>query len=221
MKQTGSKPLPRTRLKAVIVFSRIASFIFHPLLMTAIMAFALYKLIPGNFSDLAPNEFKKWMSELLAYTVLFPLGSILLFRVSGLISNARMHETRDRVLPLLATMTFYFLAYWIFAYKYKVPLLMQSLLLGSSCAIVIIFVINIFYKVSVHTTAAAILPGMCIALMLSGKEAMMLPLFFAILVAAIVGIIRWFLGAHTRGQIFLGYAVGIFTQVAAYFYMET
>src|SRR6266404_6242873 len=217
MKQTGTKLLPRTRLKAVIVFSRIASFVFHPLFMTTIMVIGLYKLTPASFSDLATRDFKKWIGELLLYTVLFPLLSILVFKTSGLVSNARMHEARDRILPLLATMIFYLLAYWIFDYKHKIPLLMQILLLGSSCAIIIIFIINIFYKVSVHTTAAGILPGMCIVLLLSGKMTMILPLLSALLIAAIVGIIRWLLGAHTIGQILLGYAVGILTPVAIYF----
>jgi membrane-associated phospholipid phosphatase len=84
-----------------------------------------------------------------------------------------------------------------------------------------VFVINFFYKVSIHTTAAGILPGFCITLMLNNSLVIVLPLLLALLIAATVGIIRWLLGAHTMGQILLGYAVGILTQLATFFYLNT
>jgi len=218
--QTTTKPLPRTRSRALIIFSRLASFVFHPLFMTAIMAIALYQLLPAGSINPGLQEFKKWIGKLLLYTVLFPMVSIFLFRLSGLISNARMHKARDRILPLLATLIFYFLAYAIFTNQHTIPLLFKALLLGSCCAIIVIFIINVFYKVSVHTTAAGILPGMCIVLLLSNNLANMLPLGLAVGIAVIVGIIRWLLGAHTVGQILLGYAVGVLCQLAAYFYLK-
>ncbi len=125
----------------------------------------------------------------------------------------------DRIFLLLATMIFYFLTYGIFVSEYKIPLLLQALLAGSSSAIVIVFIINIFYKVSVHTTAAGILLGMCIVLILS-ERTIILPLVLALLIAALVGAIRWLLGAHTMGQILLGHSIGILTQIMAYFYLN-
>jgi hypothetical protein len=217
MKQKSSKRIPRTRSKTLIGISRVASFIFHPLFMTAFTAVVLHKLVPDEFLQLSSPGFGRWIGELLMYTVLFPFASILLLRLSGLISNARMHEARDRILPLIATMIFYILAYCFFAYKHPAPVLLQSLLLGSSCAIVILFIVNLFYKVSVHTAAAAILPGMGILLILDHGVSITLPLVLALLIALFVGIIRWLLGAHTIGQIVLGYIIGISTQLGAYF----
>ena len=220
-KNAGIKPIPRTHSKELIVFSSILSFAFHPLLMTALMAFAVYKLAPDDFSNFPFSEFKKWFSQLLLYTVLLPLIFIFIFRISGLISNATMHRSRDRIFPLLATIFFYFLAYSFFISHYNFPLLFQILLLGSCSAIIVVFVINFFYKISIHTTAAAILPGFCITLLLNESLVMILPLLLALLVAIIVGIVRWLLGAHTMGQILLGYTVGILTQLVAYYYLNT
>ena len=75
----GIKSIPRTHSKELIVFSSIASFAFHPLLMTALMAFAVYKLAPDDFSNFPFSEFKKWFSQLLLYTVLLPLIFIFIF----------------------------------------------------------------------------------------------------------------------------------------------
>ncbi len=98
-------------------------------------------------------------------------------------------KARDRIFPLLATMIFYFSAYGIFVSEYKIPLPLQALLAGDSCAIVIVLIIDIFYKVSVHTTAAGILLGMCTVLILS-ERTIILPLVLALLIAALVGAIR-------------------------------
>jgi len=217
MKQNTSKPVARTRSKTLIGTSRIASFIFHPLLMTVYSVAVLQKLAPDKFFQLLPLEFEESIKELLMYTVFFPFVSILLFRLSGLISNTRMHAARDRILPLIATMIFYIFAYCFFAYKHNTPFLLQSLLLGNSCAIVILFIENLFYKVSVHTAAAAILPGMAIVLILDHEVNITLALVIALIIALFVGIIRWLLGAHTIGQIVLGYIIGISTQLGAYF----
>jgi hypothetical protein len=221
MYPTDDKPTPRTKSKALIVFSRVGSLIFHPLFMTAIMAFVVYKLAPDDFTSFSLSEFKKWFFQLLLYTVLLPFVLIFVFRISGMISNARMHQPRDRIPPLLATIVFYFLAYKFFISHYNFPILFKILLLGCCCAIIIVFVINFFYKVSVHTTAVAILPGICISLMLNESVGISLPLLLALLIAAIVGVIRWLLGVHTIGQILLGYAIGILTQLGAYFYFNT
>jgi hypothetical protein len=212
MSKKKEVPLPRTSSRTLMVISRIASFIFHPLFMT-LLAAVICRFAPGT---LVAGEFKKWINQLLLYTVLLPFASILLLRLSGLISNARMHEARDRILPLIATMIFYIFTYCLFV-KQSAPLVLRSLLLGSSCAILAIFIVNIFYKVSVHTTAAAILPGISMVLMLKDEINGILFLSLALLIALVVGVVRWLLGAHTIGQIVLGYIIGIVMQLAAYF----
>ena len=214
IQKTPDIPVARTQFRAIIVLSRFVSIIFHPLFMTTITAVVFNKLVSGSF------HLGKWIDNLILYTVLLPFLSILLFRILGLISNARMHKPRDRILPLVATMIFYFLAYELCVYEYSCSILLKGLLLGSSCAIFIILAINFFYKVSVHTTAAAILPGLCIVLAIAAKGTSMVALLSGIVIAVLVGGARWFLGAHTPGQIVLGYIVGIFSQAAAYFLLN-
>lgn len=101
------------------------------------------------------------------------------------------------------------------------PLLMQTLLMGSFIAILFDFMINFFYKVSVHTTGVAILPGMCVVLLANGNVVNFFPLLYSILASALLGVARWLLGAHTQGQILMGYAVGIISQVIAFLFLNT
>jgi len=222
MQQAGvDKPVPRTRSRILLAFCSVFSFVFHPLLMTLATALLAYNLMPTRFLPLSSQQFANWTKELSLYTVILPLVSIALFRFSGLISNARMHRAKDRSLPLIATMVFYILSYWVFNYKHHAPSVFRSLLLGSSISIVIIFIINIFYKVSVHTAAAAISPGFLLALAINNQESLFLPLLATVCVALFVGVIRWLLGAHTIGQIILGYTIGILMQLTAYFFVNS
>ena len=213
------KPIRRTKSKTLIIISRLASFISHPLLITAFTAISLYQLFPSEIfvPGVTPRS---WMTTLIIFTVILPFVAILSFRLLGLISDAIMHQAKDRTLPLVATMIFYILTYWMFTHKYAAPVLMQSLLLGSCAAIALIFLINFFYKVSVHTTAAAIFPGMGIVLFQQNETGSITLLALACLMALFVGVIRWLLGAHTTGQIILGYLIGIVTQQAAYFLLS-
>ena len=219
--KASDNPIPRTRSRALIVISQVASIILHPLFMTTVVALLLDTFLRPDFAISSSNEFGKWMVQLFLYTVVLPFGAIFTFKITGLISNAKMHKPRDRVLPLMATFLFYFLAYELIAVRHTVRGLMPSLLLGSCCAIAIMLVVNFFYKVSVHTTAAAILAGICIVLAIRTTTVPGPLLALAAVVAIVAGAIRWFLGSHTIGQILLGYTVGIFSQVAAYFIINT
>lgn len=213
----GTKPQPRTRSRGVIIFSRIVSFVFHPFFMTTVAAFLIYKLVPSSFHNYSSSAIRIFIEKLTVFTILFPFLSVFLFRRLNLISDTKMHEPRDRIYPLLTALVFYTTAYWLLARS--LPVFIHSLLFGSCLSIFILFIATNFYKISVHTTAAAILPGVCIVLILSEKIAIT-PLIFASLVAIIVGMVRWLLGAHTTGQILLGYVTGIFTQLGAYYYLH-
>jgi len=49
---------------------------------------------------------------------------------------------------------------------------------------------------------------------------MMIPMFAALILAGIIGTARMILGAHQRGDIWLGYIIGILVQLGAYVYMK-
>jgi hypothetical protein len=185
--------------------------------MTTIAVFGLYKFVPSSFPDYSSHAINMFLIKLALFTIVFPFLSVFLLRKLDLITDTKMHEPKDRIYPLLTALIFYTLAYW--SLTEGMPTLIHSLLLGSCLSIFLLFIVTNFYKVSVHTTATAILPGVCMVLLVADEKALT-PLLFAALAAIIVGIVRWLLGAHTIGQILLGYLTGIFTQLGAYYYLR-
>jgi len=214
-------PAAKQQPKSLVVFAHIVSFICHPVFFPLVMAYVLYKLAPSAFEGVAPKQLGLWFISIGFTAVFFPLFSIGLMKPLGFIGSFQMHTARERTIPLMATMIFYFWITHVFnSIPGAVPLVLKVLLLGNFWGIIILFLINIFTKISMHTSAAGSMIGILLVLMMTSPVNMTLPLFVAIAVAGIIGTARMILGAHQRGDIWLGYIIGILVQLGAYAYMK-
>ncbi len=212
-----------TRLARTL--SLFVSYLFHPVFMPVVLMLLLYKLAPVHFAGMPQgNAFQKGsFFNLLVIvgvcTVLFPLITILLMKALGFVKDIEMHDTKDRIMPLMGIMIFYFWAYHVLANLPGTPLILKVLLLGSFWNIIVVFIINIFFKISMHAVAAGGTVGLVAALLLM-NPINMLPVFYLFLfLAAIIGTSRLILGAHSGKEVWLGYAVGAVTMFSAYLYI--
>jgi hypothetical protein len=113
---------------------------------------------------------------------------------------------------------------WTFSYfqeKADAPLYLRSLLLGSIFSIIVDFAINFFYKVSVHTTGAAMMPASILVMMWTTATVPFFMLLMMIMLAILIGMVRWLLGSHTPGQIMLGYLIGLSMQILAWLSLKS
>lgn len=212
----ASQPAPRTTLAQIPAV--VISYLLHPLFVPLWLVFAVYRLAPVSFAHV-PEEVKwRWLAMVAINTLLLPALCVLLLKALGFIESIRMHKLKDRVIPLIASMMFYFWAYQV-AKGTNMPFVLNVLLLGNFWGIILVFMISIFYKVSMHTAAAGGMLGIVMVLMFINPINMQLPLFAALLIAGLVGTARLTLKAHTPAEVWLGYAVGVAVQVGAYFYL--
>jgi len=210
------------RPKTLRVLATVVSYLCHPVFFPLAMAFVLYKLAPVLFTGVAPKQLGLWFISIGVTAVFFPLFSIGLMKPLGFISSFHMPTARERTIPLMGTMIFYFWVSHVFNSMpgVPVPLVFKVFLLGNFWGIILLFLANIFTKVSMHTAAAGGMIGVIIVLMISGTVNMAIPLIAVIAIAGIIGAARMILGAHQRGDIWLGYAIGIVVQLAAYVFMK-
>ena len=136
----------------------------------------------------------------------------------GFINSVHLYDPKDRIIPLITSMVFYFWINLVFK-NINAPFLLHVLTLGSFWGVITLFMVNIFYKVSMHTAGAGGMLGMLIVLMMLSPVSLTLPLFLALIIAGIVGTARMLLGAHQPAEIWLGYILGILVQVGAYLYL--
>jgi len=205
--------------KALKIPATIISYVFHPVFMPVMMAIALYKLAPLSFAGIEPSIMSRWTAAIAINTVMFPLLTVALLKGLGFIKSIQMYDSKDRIIPLIATMIFYFWAYLVVK-NVQTPLILRTLILGSYWGIIIMFLVSIFYKVSMHTTAAGGMLGILIVLMMIGPINMQVPLFAAIVIAGLMGTARLILKAHTPAQVWLGYVLGIAAMISAYLYLK-
>ncbi len=215
----------------MLVLANVISYVCHPVFFSLAMAIVLYKLSPSDFVGTPPQMVIRWFITIGYTTLFFPLFSILLMKKLDFISSFSMPTARERTIPLMATMIFYFWATHTFnsmgiATQLNPnpgpvpPLIYKVLLLGNFWGIIALFMVNIFTKISLHTAAAGAMIGIILVLMLNGHVNMAIPLFVAIILAGLIGSARLILGAHQRGDVWLGYIIGILVQLAAYVYMR-
>ena len=223
--------IPTTQPKILVVLAHIVSFICHPVFFPLVMAVVLYKLSPVTFITYQPKQIGLWFLNIGFTAVFFPLFSILLMKPLGFISSYHMPTARERTIPLMASMIFYFWVSHVFNSMgipttlnpnpgAVPPLIFKVLLLGNFWGVIIVFLVNIFTKISMHTSTAGAMVGILIVLMITSSVDMTIPLLVGIGIAGVIGTARMILGAHQRGDIWLGYIIGILVQLAAYLYMK-
>jgi hypothetical protein len=208
--------------KPLILIAQVISWVCHPIFMPALMAIVLHKLTPVSFSGVTDHNFTLWLVSIGMTTIFFPLFSIGLLKPLGFLKSLHMPDAKDRIVPLMMTMIFYFWISHVFNSMsgVTVPLIIRVLFLGNFWGIILIFLINIFTKISMHTAAAGGMIGNIIVLMILSPVNMEVPLFLALLVGGIIGTARMLTGAHQRGDVWLGYIVGIIVQLAAWVYLH-
>lgn len=219
--KTIAKEKTNPQPKALRVVAEVLSYIFHPVFFPVYMSYALYKLSPGSFMGIPDKQLGLWFISIAVTGVFFPLFSTALMKPLGFISSFKMETARERTIPLMATMIFYFWLSHVFnTIPSGPPLVLKVLLLGNFWGIILVFLANIFTKISMHTAVAGSMVGIIIVLMILSPVNMAVPLFVSLALAGLIGTARMILGAHQRGDIWLGYIIGILVQLGAYLYMK-
>ena len=220
-----------TQSQSLRMMATIVSYICHPVFFPIIMALVIYQLAPGGFIGLTQKQLGMWFLSIGFTGVFFPMFSILLMKQLGFISSFHMPTAKERTIPLMATMIFYFWISHVFnnmgiATAQNLnpgpvpPLIFKVLLLGNFWGIIALFMINIFTKISMHTAAAGGMIGIILVLMITSPANLVIALFVSILLAGVIGTARLLLGVHSKGDVWLGYVIGILSQLGAYIYMK-
>ena len=123
-----------------------------------------------------------------------------------------MENSKDRIIPFIAVITFYL---WMF--KMFKPAanggqfansLISLMMLGAALAVSVGFFINIFRKISLHAIGAGCFVGLILALMARSDYDLRGLLVGAVLLAGIIGTARLLLDAHKPEEIWAGYLTG-------------
>lgn len=183
------------------------SIIFSPLLM-ATYGVALAMVL--SFLCFIPTATKLTviLETFLATTAIPVIGIFILSRLK-VISDPKLNERRDRTFPYLIE-TACFIGLAVYLNHINAPAWLSLFLIGGAMALVVLTVVNRWWKISGHATGMGGLCALVFYLMLSGNSIYDLQWEFlvAVLLAGLVCSTRVILGRHTLGQVTAGFFNG-------------
>jgi membrane-associated phospholipid phosphatase len=113
-----------------------------------------------------------------------------------------MESSKDRTLPYLGAVVYYFALYYLF-YDFDIPSIFKILILGAAISLLVLCIINLKWKISAHTIGVGGLVGAMI-----GIELYYL-LILVVIVSGFVGFARLNLKAHSPNQVYAGFLLGL------------
>ena len=220
------------KLRIMKIAAQILSIIAHPLLMLTYMLLLLLLVNPYLFgvSSISDLESKKLILSVFFTSFLLPAIAIFLMRKLDLISSMDMRDKKDRIGPFIVTGIFYL---WVFQNVLRnndMPTAFVIAVLGTTVGLFLCFLINLFFKISLHASGIGGFIGIVLISMWLysyGTFEMWLPfigscsisinlvLILSLLIAGLIGTARLGLGAHTSKELYAGFALGLLCQFIA------
>lgn len=214
------------QLNAAPVFSpgarslaQVISYLTHPLFIPTLVTFLILQSIP-EYMVAFKAQSKRFAFDMLYFrvlivTVFFPLLTVLLAKLLGFLPSIYMKTQRERIIPYVAIIIYYFWAFYTFLQEGRAPRFYTAFFLGSFLSISISFVTNNFLKTSMHSIGWGGVIGFLFALMWGMHMNVSVPLMITFFVAGITATARMVLDAHTPAEIYTGFFIGIICQLAA------
>jgi len=201
------------------ILARSISLVFQPLAMpTLVFAFFLF-LMPDWVFQLALPKIYVFLLVLLT-TLVIPLISLLLMRLTKSISSFHMEKREERILPFTVISLYYVMTSYLFYLKVAVDYRMMFALSVMTVCVVLLTGITFFWKISAHMIGVSGLLGivMYFSIKYPSLEMVNYVLMLIIFTGAVASA-RLYLHAHTPGEIYAGFFLGFTLCFGAFYYM--
>lgn len=187
--------------------AQIVSTIFHPLLIPFYGLLIIFTA-PSLYGFL-PFQVKKILFIIvLVDNIIMPLMLITYFKFRNLISSWTVEDRRERIIPLITTSFFYSFTVYL-TYKFHIPFFIKSFIICSAILVIAVTIINFWYKISVHSTGAGAMTALVLMLSLRMQAPLTWLMILVILGSGLVMSSRLWLNAHTPGEVWWGFLLGL------------
>lgn len=160
------------------------------------------------FEIIIPIELKEAVFKvIIAATIVFPMLTVIVFKLGGTILTYSMTTRQERRFPFLLTAIFYMFSYYLLR-RLSLPTIFYKIMLGATLSVTVAVMINLFWKVSIHCIGIGGLVGSLILISQLLAVDGTTPIIAAIILAGIIGAARLSLEEHTPSQIYCGLFIG-------------
>jgi hypothetical protein len=198
--------------------AHLISILFHPLFINVyVMAFLIF-FHPYAFVSIDHQEkVFRFLTVILCCTFLPAFSVFLMWRLR-LVGSITLRTAKDRMIPYIVSMTFYWWCWIVFKNLPKIPPIAVHFLLGSFLAVCGGWLCNIFYKVSMHAIGMG---GALMFFCLFGfydQFGSGLYIAIALILTGLVCTSRLLLSGHSPFDVWSGLFVGMLAQYIAWWF---
>ena len=186
------------------------SVIFHPLSMPLLGTWLL--LHADTYLSYALQPRMQFFLYLVVFTStwLVPVTLTWMLLQRGMISSLELKDRHERHLPYLLTLASYGASVYLL-FPLPVPRLFVLMLIGASLTILLSFLINLRWKISVHMIGIGGLTGLLYGYALYFHLDLLPALLLLVMVAGCIGTARLYRKSHSPAQVYAGYLTGFGT----------
>jgi hypothetical protein len=191
-----------------IKLARVISYLLHPLFMPAYSFFLVFQFNTYIAYSLTQSVKVAIFTVLIFNTVLIPAFISFMLVKKGSVNSIEMVTKEERLWPFLTTSLFFILSSYLL-YYIPLPRIFFLILLGATITVVLGFLINTGWKISVHMMGIGGVIGILIGMAQRMLIDMSVPVIIGFLLSGILATARLRLEAHTPSQLYIGFIMGL------------
>lgn len=196
-------------------FAQVISYIFHPLFLPSYVTAYLLFVHPYAFAGMGHKQKVFTLGSVFFSTAFLPAFAVLLMRALGFVQSFQLRTQKERIIPYVAAITFYFWIWYVYHNLQDIPDYYIKFLLGTFLAVCGAWLFNIRYKISMHATGVGGLVAFFLILAFTQHEETARFVAIAFFIAGLVCTARFLVSDHTKREIYSGLFVGALCQLLA------
>lgn len=188
------------------------SYLFHPIFIPLYVTWMLAFINPNYFVGFSTMGKYKILLLVAINAFAFPLITVLLLKGLGFINSIFLRTQKDRIIPYIASMTFFFWTQYVLREQNFVPRILVAFMFGVFISSSAALIANIYHKISMHAIGMGGMLGLFLVVMQQNTMLMTGPLTFVLLTTGIVCTARMIVSDHQPKEIYTGLMVGLICQ---------
>ena len=140
---------------------------------------------------------------------------VVLLKGLGFSKSIQLATQKERIIPYVASITFFFWTYYVFRSQTETPRILvnmcRAMFFSSSAALIL----NNYFKISMHAIACGGMIGLMYLTINDGTISSGLPMMISLLITGLVITSRKIVSDHNWFELIVGLLLGILCQITA------
>ena len=202
---------------AIRLTAKVISYIFHPLFVPVYVGWFFVEVL-RLFTVLDDRHQSLLLVQFFVNYTLLPLVTVLIAKGVGFIDSIYLKTQRDRIIPYLAVMIFYFWVWYVFRNQGFPP---EAVMFSFAAFLSVCFgvFVNSFFKVSMHALSMGVVMTLLLLLSLKSTDNIGPYVSVGLLLTGIVCTARLINNDHRPFDVYAGLLLGALAQVIAWLFV--